>query len=105
MDARDFIKTGMSAERILVVPVERTVGHFVPSMPKVLADNVSLNPAFTPIAEDVQKYGYSPPLFTGTFDALTQLTEALNPGWVGLSSTDDALADANSKLQAILDKK
>ncbi len=77
----------------------------IPSMPKVLADNVSLNPAFTPIAEDVQKYGYSPPLFTGTFDALTQLTEALNPGWVGLSSADDALADANSKLQAILDKK
>ena len=37
MDARDFIKTGMSAERILVVPVERTVGHFVPSMPKVYA--------------------------------------------------------------------
>jgi len=37
MDTRDFIKTGMSAERILVVPVERTVGHFVPSMPKVYA--------------------------------------------------------------------
>jgi fluoroacetyl-CoA thioesterase len=37
MDARDFIKVGMSAERVLIVPVERTVGHFVPHMPMVYA--------------------------------------------------------------------
>ena len=37
MDARDFIKIGMSAERTLVVPVERTVGHLVPGMPMVYA--------------------------------------------------------------------
>ena len=37
MDARDVIKVGMSAERTLVVPPERTVGHFVPSMPPVYA--------------------------------------------------------------------
>ena len=37
MDARDIIKPGMSAERILVVPPERTVGHFVPGMPMVFA--------------------------------------------------------------------
>ena len=37
MDARDFIKIGMSAERTLVVPPERTVGHFVPGMPMVFA--------------------------------------------------------------------
>jgi fluoroacetyl-CoA thioesterase len=37
MDAREIIKIGMSAERILVVPPERTVGHFVPSMPMVYA--------------------------------------------------------------------
>ena len=37
MDARDIIKPGMSAERILVVPVERTVGHFLPDMPMVYA--------------------------------------------------------------------
>ena len=37
MDARDFIKIGMSAERTLVVPAERTVGHFVPDMPMVYA--------------------------------------------------------------------
>ena len=37
MDARDFITIGMSAERTLIVPPERTVGHFVPHMPMVYA--------------------------------------------------------------------
>jgi fluoroacetyl-CoA thioesterase len=37
MDARDVIKVGMSAERTLVVPPERTVGHFVRGMPVVYA--------------------------------------------------------------------
>ncbi|SDT48349.1 thioesterase family protein [Bradyrhizobium canariense] len=37
MDARDAIKIGMSAERMLVVPADRTVGHFVPDMPMVYA--------------------------------------------------------------------
>jgi fluoroacetyl-CoA thioesterase len=37
MDARDVIQIGMSAERKLIVPVERTVGHFVAGMPMVFA--------------------------------------------------------------------
>ena len=37
MDARDVITIGMSAERILVVPPEWTVGHFVSGMPMVYA--------------------------------------------------------------------
>jgi predicted thioesterase len=37
MDAREVIKVGMSAERTLVVPVERTVGYLVPGMPMVYA--------------------------------------------------------------------
>ncbi|WP_316228096.1 MULTISPECIES: thioesterase family protein [unclassified Bradyrhizobium] len=37
MDVRDIIKVGLSAERILIVPPERTVGHFVPHMPMVYA--------------------------------------------------------------------
>lgn len=35
MDARDFIKIGMSAERLLTVTHELTVQHVVPSMPAV----------------------------------------------------------------------
>jgi fluoroacetyl-CoA thioesterase len=37
MDAREHFKVGLSAERILVVPPERTVGHFVAGMPMVYA--------------------------------------------------------------------
>jgi predicted thioesterase len=37
MDAREVIKIGMSAERTLVVPPERTVGHFLAGMPMVYA--------------------------------------------------------------------
>ena len=37
MDARDVIKVGMSAERKLVVPPERTVGHILKGMPMVFA--------------------------------------------------------------------
>lgn len=35
MDARDFIKVGMSAERLLTVTHELTVQHVVPTMPAV----------------------------------------------------------------------
>jgi fluoroacetyl-CoA thioesterase len=37
MDARDIITIGMSAERSLVVPPERTVGHILKGMPMVFA--------------------------------------------------------------------
>jgi fluoroacetyl-CoA thioesterase len=37
MDARDVITIGMSAERTLVVTPDRTVKHFVPTMPAVYA--------------------------------------------------------------------
>ena len=37
MDAREVIKIGMSAERTLVVPPERTVGHILKGMPMVFA--------------------------------------------------------------------
>jgi fluoroacetyl-CoA thioesterase len=35
MDARDVIKIGMSAERILTVTPDRTVRHVLPTMPAV----------------------------------------------------------------------
>src|ERR1700712_5277228 len=37
MDARDVITIGMSAERTLIVTADRTVKHFVPTMPAVYA--------------------------------------------------------------------
>jgi predicted thioesterase len=35
MDAREIIKAGMSAERILTVTPDRTVRHVIPTMPAV----------------------------------------------------------------------
>src|SRR5205085_7613494 len=35
MDARDHIRIGVSAERPLVVPPERTIGHLLAGMPMV----------------------------------------------------------------------
>ncbi|HET6838834.1 MAG TPA: thioesterase family protein [Bradyrhizobium sp.] len=69
MDARDVIKIGMSAERRLVVPVERTVGHFVPGMPMV----------------------YSTPMMIlememTSFDAVSKYLE---PGWVTVGTEVD----------------
>jgi len=37
MDAREAIKVGMTAERTLVVPPDRAIGHFVEGMPMVYA--------------------------------------------------------------------
>jgi fluoroacetyl-CoA thioesterase len=40
MDAREIIRIGRSAERTLVVPPERTVGHFRPGILMVYATPV-----------------------------------------------------------------
>ena len=64
MDARDVITTGMSAERLLVVPPERTVGHFVPYMPLVYA---------TPMM-----------ILEMELTAGDAIVSALKPGWITL---------------------
>ena len=69
MDARDVIKIGMSAERRLVVPAERTVGHFVPGMPMVYATPMM-------ILEMEMAAG----------DAISQYLE---PGWVTVGTEVD----------------
>jgi predicted thioesterase len=56
MDARDFFKIGMSAERTLVVPPERTVGHFVPSMPMVYATPMMILDMEMASADAISKY-------------------------------------------------
>lgn len=76
----------------------------IPSMPDVLAQNVDKNASFALIADQVAKYGYAPPIFEGTFQAMTGIVEDLNPAWVGIESSDSALKKANSTLQELLDK-
>ncbi|RLQ85304.1 ABC transporter substrate-binding protein [Notoacmeibacter ruber] len=76
----------------------------IPSQPAVLKDNTDINPAFDAIAAHVQQYGYSIPIFPGTFEAMTALTEELSGGWVGVTDIDAALEQANSRLEALLER-
>ncbi|MBU6458441.1 MAG: thioesterase [Bradyrhizobium sp.] len=69
MDARDVIKVGMSAERTLVVPLERAVGHFASYMPMVYATPMM-------ILE----------MEMASADAVTPLLE---PGWVTVGTEVD----------------
>jgi fluoroacetyl-CoA thioesterase len=69
MDAREIIKIGMSAERTLIVPPERTVGHFVRGMPMVYATPMM-------ILEMEMASG----------DAINK---SLEPGWVTLGTAVD----------------
>jgi fluoroacetyl-CoA thioesterase len=69
MDARDTIKLGMSAERMLVVPPEQTVGHFLSYMPMVYA---------TPMM-----------ILEMEFTAGEAIHAALVPGWVTVGTEVD----------------
>ncbi len=69
MDAREFIKVGMSAERTLVVPPERTVGYFVKHMPMVYATPMMILEMETASGDAINKY--------------------LAPGWVTVGTEVD----------------
>ena len=82
MDARDVIKIGMSAERTLVVPVERTVGHFVPHMPMVYATPMMILEMEMASADAVTPY--------------------LEPGWVTVGTEVDIKHLAATPVGAIV---
>jgi predicted thioesterase len=69
MDARDIIKVGMSAERVLVVPPERTVGHFAPGMPMVYATPMMILEMEMASSDAIRKY--------------------LEPGWITVGTEVD----------------
>ena len=74
----------------------------IPAMPSVLKANASINPAFDKIAESIDKYGYSVPVFPSTFQAYSKLAETLSGAWVGQQDAATALKDANAGLQKLL---
>jgi multiple sugar transport system substrate-binding protein len=76
----------------------------IPSMPDVLAANTDVNPVFAQIADHVAQYGYSFPIFTGTFPAMSALTETLGAAWVDTADSAEALETANAELQELLDQ-
>ena len=69
MDARDIIKVGMSAERKLVVPPERTVGHFLAGMPMVFATPMMILEMEWASGDAINKY--------------------LEPGWITVGTEVD----------------
>src|SRR6267378_1894596 len=82
MDARDRIKIGMSAERILVVPPERTVGHFVPHMPMVFATPMMILEMEMTSGDAINKY--------------------LEPGWITVGTEVDVRHLAASAVGATI---
>ncbi|HET7476131.1 MAG TPA: extracellular solute-binding protein [Dermatophilaceae bacterium] len=74
----------------------------IPAMPSVLKANASINPAFDKIAESIDKYGYSVPVFPNTFQAYSKLAEDLSGAWVGQQDPGAALKQANANLQSLL---
>ena len=82
MDARDIIKIGMSAERNLIVPPERTVGHFVKGMPMVYATPMMILEMETTSGDAINGY--------------------LAPGWVTLGTAVDIRHIAASPVGATI---
>ena len=82
MDARDVIKVGMSAERTLVVPPERTVGHFVPDMPMVYATPMMIMEMEMTSADAIKPH--------------------LQPGWVTVGTEVDIRHLAASPVGAVV---
>ena len=82
MDARDVIKVGMSAERTLVVPPERTVGHFVPGMPMVYATPMMILEMEMTSGDAINRY--------------------LEPGWVTVGTEVDIRHLAASPVGALV---
>ena len=82
MDAREIIKVGMSAERTLVVPPERTVGHFVPGMPMVYATPMMIMEMEMASADAIKRY--------------------LEPGWVTVGTEVDIRHLAASPVGAVV---
>jgi fluoroacetyl-CoA thioesterase len=69
MDAREIIKVGMSAERILVVTPDRTVRHVIPTMPAVFGTPMMVMEMEMASADAVNRY--------------------LAPGWVTVGTEVD----------------
>ena len=82
MDARDIIKIGMSAERTLVVPPERTVGHFVPGMLMVYATPMMILEMEMTSGDAINRY--------------------LEPGWVTVGTEVDIRHLAASPVGAVV---
>jgi len=51
---------------------------------------------------DAVSKGYAEPVFPKTFEAYKELADALSPAWVGQKPADEAVKQADAKLQDLL---
>ena len=82
MDARAFIKIGMSAERILTVTPDRTVRHVLPDMPAVFGTPMMILEMELASTDAINAY--------------------LEPGWVTLGTEVDIRHLAASAVGAVI---
>jgi fluoroacetyl-CoA thioesterase len=82
MDARGFIKIGMSAERILTVTPDRTVRHVLPAMPAVFGTPMMILEMEMASADAIDAH--------------------LEPGWVTLGTEVDIRHLAASAVGAVI---
>ena len=82
MDARDFIKVGMSAERTLTVTPDRTVRHVVPTMPAVFGTPMMIMEMEMTSADAIKPH--------------------LQPGWVTVGTEVDIRHLAASPVGAVV---
>jgi fluoroacetyl-CoA thioesterase len=82
MDAREIIKVGISAERILTVTPDRTVRHVIPTMPAVFGTPMMIMEMEMASADAVNPY--------------------LEPGWVTVGTEVDIRHLAASPVGALV---
>ena len=75
----------------------------IPAMPEVLEQEADVNPVFEQVSSSIATDGYSPPVLPNTFQIYSKLAERLSPAWVGDAEADEAVADANAELEALLE--
>lgn len=75
----------------------------VPSIASVLTKLEEQNPIFPTISEHISNYGYSIPTLPETQEILQIIAEELSPAWIGELDGKEALENAQSKIEELLE--
>ena len=70
----------------------------IPAMPAVLDAQKAKNPVFASISASIANYGFAEPTLSNSFQAYSDLADAISGAWVGRESADSALAKADAAL-------
>ncbi|ETK30925.1 hypothetical protein MPTA5024_37660 [Microbispora sp. ATCC PTA-5024] len=73
----------------------------IPAMPSVLQAQQATNPVFSSITDSIGTYGFAEPTLKNSFQAYSDLADALSGAWVGREPADAALAKADDALNRL----